>query len=188
MPTTGGSTGSRPSTRDLGMSVLRGLGTVSGWSTLQDVGGIARGLLRTGGKITGLELSPSGSIVARSPNITDPETYGSTILLPESATANDLAHEQRHSDQALALGPAFIPTAAAEGMQEYGRGPLERDAYRQTEPTTEFLRSEPNRYTRAVEGTVASVLGGRRPGEDERLRTRFAPRQLPPQAQALGGR
>lgn len=101
----------------------------------------------------------NGRIVVSDKDVTNPETTGSFISLPADATPIDRAHEFRHADQGDLLSGLMIPARAAEGVMDYGSGPLERDAYHRTEPNSEFLRKKPNAYTHLVESLLQAGLG-----------------------------
>lgn len=92
-------------------------------------------------------------------DVTSPETTGEFISMPADYEKVDMAHEQRHADQADILGPLMIPARWENMLTNYGSGPLERDAYEATEPTSEFVRKpSTNGYTNLVQKILRATL------------------------------
>lgn len=94
------------------------------------------------GRVKNLRLGPEGEVMYDNPGLDTPAAaMGSFVQTsPGSGDADVLKHEMRHVRQSDILGPAYLPAAFAEVAQEYGSGPLERDAIRHATPQSEMLR------------------------------------------------
>jgi hypothetical protein len=121
----------------------RGLRATSGLTAPQEfLGGL--GLLKDAvrGRVKNLRLGSKGEIMYDNSALDTPAAaMGSFVQTsPGSGDADVLKHELRHVSQSDVLGPAYMPAAVAEVMQEYGSGPLERDAIQHATPQSELLR------------------------------------------------
>lgn len=121
----------------------RGLRATAGMTAPQEfLGGL--GLLKNAvrGRAKNVRLGPEGQILYDNPKLDTPAAaMGSFVQTsPGSGDADVLKHEMRHVSQSDVLGPAYLPAAFAEVAQEYGSGPLERDAIQHATPQSELLR------------------------------------------------
>lgn len=117
------------------------------------------------GRAKNLRLGPNGEILYDNPKLDTPAAaMGSFVQTsPGSGDADVLKHELRHVAQSDVMGPAYLPGAIAEVMQEYGSGPMERDAIRHATPQSEMLRegSSMNKGSNSpgTEALLRMVLG-----------------------------
>jgi hypothetical protein len=146
----------------LAQALLKTLGQATGWETIHNLIGAGQYASKYG---LPESVSLSGNrLILRDPDIQDAEAFGSSImgvprgLSPDEEKATTI-HEGRHLGQADVLGPAMLLAKPAEMLFDYGRGPLERDALRHEQPTTELVRQKPGLYTALLEKYFRGTLG-----------------------------
>ena len=135
----------------------RGAWQISGATPLQSAVGLGKHLYKYG--LPDSAELVEDRIVFHDKDATDPEATGEFISMPTDREEAALPHELRHADQNDILGPAMIPARAIDAIMGYGRGPLERDAISETEPTSELVRKpSPSGYTNLVQKLFRATL------------------------------